>query len=166
MPYARRLPSNTLTKTVVSQWSKTLTVLPKGNLSSPEPDINVVVAHGQNINGEPFSGELVCIVATGESVTWMGPGLVTSVGGFDLTGSTTYTGNRLTPTNSACGWTGTAGNVAFDVSGSNSPTNVDVKGVWESEHLMIRESTSRRSARPLRSPQRSLRRCFRPTRSS
>jgi len=134
VPYRTPAASAAVTKTVVSQWTKSLTVLPKGNSSSN--NISVVVAHGQNINGEPFSGELVCIQAPPTLlVQWMGPALVTTVGGFSLVGSAAANTNPVAPTNSACGWTGYAGNVAFDVSGSQSPTNVDIQGVWESEHI-------------------------------
>jgi hypothetical protein len=130
---------NTLTKTTLSQWSKTLTVLPKGNLSGN--NISVVVAHAQNVNGAPFSDELVCVSAPPtETVTWLEP-IVTPpattdvIGGFDITDSANYKGNSVAPTDSACGYTSTAGNVAFDVSGSQSPTNVDIQGEFVPEHI-------------------------------
>jgi hypothetical protein len=140
VPYVPPASGNTLTKTTLSQWSKTLTVLPKGNLSSN--DISVVVAHAQNVNGTPFSNELVCISSPPtDTVTWLKPISTTTppgpvvLGGFDITDSSAYSGNSVAPTDSACGYTSTFGNVAFDVSGSQSPTNVDIQGEFVPEHI-------------------------------
>jgi hypothetical protein len=144
VPYVPPAGANTLTKTTLSQWSKTLTVLPKGNLSQAGSgsDINVVVAHAQNVNGTPFSDELVCVSSPpNETVTWLKP-ISTTVppgpvvlGGFDITNSKDYIGNSVAPTDSACGYTSSFGNVAFDVSGSLSPTNVDIQGEFVPEHI-------------------------------
>jgi hypothetical protein len=142
VPYSPPLSANTLTKTTLSQWSKTLTVLPKGNQSGN--DINVVVAHAQNVNGTPFSDELVCISAPPtELVTWLKPISTTIppgpvvLDGFDITNSSNYGGNSVAPTDSACGYTSSFGNVAFDVSGSGltPPTNVDIQGEFVPEHI-------------------------------
>jgi len=135
VPYKTPAASNTITKTVVSQWSKTLTALPKDNNSGN--NVSVVVAHAQNINGQAFSGEEVCLQAPpAEFVQWIGPEAVDTAGGFDLSGSEKSHDNPSTLTNSSCGYTGTAGNVAFDVSGSQSPTNVDVQAEFMTEHVL------------------------------
>ena len=133
VPYGPIGTSNTLVKTVDSEWSKTLTAYPKGNLSGN--DISVVVAHGQNVNGEPFSGEEVCVQApANESVTFDDENpLTVTTPPIDTTGSSQVGATALN--NYACGITGTAGNVAFDVSGSNNPTNVDVQALFVAEHI-------------------------------
>ena len=133
VPYGPIGTSNTLVKTVDSEWSKTLTAYPKGNLSGN--DISVVVAHGQNVNGEPFSGEEVCVQApANESVTFDDENpLTVTTPPIDTTGSSQV--GTTTLNNYACGITGTAGNVAFDVSGSNNPTNVDVQALFVAEHI-------------------------------
>jgi hypothetical protein len=144
VPYTPPAGANTLTKTTLSQWSKTLTVLPKGNASQAGSgsDINVVVAHAQNVNGTPFSDELVCVSSPpNETVTWLKPISTTIppgpvvIGGFDITNSSDYSGNSVAPTDSACGYTSSFGNVAFDVSGSLSPTNVDIQAEFVPEHI-------------------------------
>jgi hypothetical protein len=133
VPYGPIGTSNTLVKTVDSEWSKTLTAYPKGNLSGN--NISVVVAHGQNVNGEPFSGEEVCVQApANESVTFDDENpLTVTTPPIDTTGSSQV--GTTTLNNYACGITGTAGNVAFDVSGSNNPTNVDVQALFVAEHI-------------------------------
>jgi hypothetical protein len=138
VPYAAIPASNTLTKTVDSEWTKTLTAYPKSNLSGNE--ISVVVAHAQNINGEPFSGELVCIQAsTNYGLQFDGPPtiskLTVTTPAIDLTGSEVEDGYQGLQSGVDCGYTGTAGNVAFDVSGSNGATNVDVQALFGPEHL-------------------------------
>jgi hypothetical protein len=141
VPYIPPASTTPLVKTTDSEWSKTLTVLPKGNLSGN--DINVVVASATNVNGEPFSGEEVCVSSPpGETVQFLDPDLLTSttVGTapnvFDLKGSNdTGLGNPVAPTDSACGYTGTNGNVAFDVSGSQAATGVDIQAFFPTEHL-------------------------------
>jgi len=133
VPYnTSSLVSNTLVKTVDSEWSKTLTAYPKSNLSPNE--ISVVVAHAQNVNGEPFSGEEVCVgVPANDSVWWDDENpLTVTTPAIDTTGSKGDAGNT---SNNTCGWTGTAGNVAFDVSGSDGQTNVDVQAVYVAEHI-------------------------------
>ncbi len=138
VPYAAIPASNTLTKTVDSEWTKTLTAYPKSNLSANE--ISVVVAHAQNINGEPFSGELVCVQASSNyGLQFDGPPAITKLTvttpPIDLTGSTVASGYSGLQFGVDCGYTGTAGNVAFDVSGSNGATNVDVQALFGPEHL-------------------------------
>jgi hypothetical protein len=131
VPYFPPAASDTITKTVDSEWEKTLTVLPKGNLSGNE--ISVVVAHAQNINGEPFSGELVCVQApSNESVSFDGisPSTALSVAGSSAGATPVGYSSNYT-----CGYTGTLGNVAFDVSGSNGQTNVDVQALFVTEHI-------------------------------
>jgi hypothetical protein len=133
VPYPAINPSNTLVKTVDSEWSKTLTAYPKGNLSGN--DISVVVAHGQNVNGEPFSGEEVCVQApANESVTFDDENpLTVTTPPIDTTGSRQVGSTTLN--NYDCGITGLDGNVAFDVAGSNNPTNVDVQALFVAEHI-------------------------------
>ncbi|MGA3363084.1 MAG: hypothetical protein ABSD82_13770 [Solirubrobacteraceae bacterium] len=133
VPYqTANLVSNTLVKTVDSEWEKTLTAYPKSNLSPNE--ISVVVAHAQNINGTPFSGEEVCVgVPANDSVWWDDENpLTVTTPAIDTTGSN---GDAANTSNNTCGWTGTAGNVAFDVSGSDGQTNVDVQAVYVAEHI-------------------------------
>jgi hypothetical protein len=128
VPYFPPAGANTLTKTVDSQWSKTLTVYPKGNLNGGA--ISVVVAHAQNINGTPFSDEEVCLSAIGFNVTFNDtPNLTPPV---DVTGSRDV-GQQ--GEDEDCATTGTAGNVAFDVQGSENLTNVDVSAHFVPEHL-------------------------------
>jgi hypothetical protein len=140
VPYIPPASTTPVVKTVNSEWSKTLTVLPKGNLSGN--DINVVVASATNVNGEPFSGEEVCISApSNDTVQWLDPDLLTSTivgvapNAFDLAGSTGDHSNPVAPTDSACGYTGIDGNVAFDVSGSGTQMGVDIQGFFPTEHL-------------------------------
>jgi len=135
VPYVPPASANTLTKTTLSQWSKTLTVFPKGNSSGN--DISVVVAHAQNVNGTPFSDELVCLQAPpAETVTFLQPlGPNNVIGTFDISNSKPYSGNPVILTNSACGYTSTDGNVAFDVSGSLTPTQVDIQADFVPEHI-------------------------------
>jgi hypothetical protein len=133
VPYGPIGASNTLVKTVDSEWSKTLTAYPKSNLSGN--NISVVVAHAQNVNGEPFSGEEVCVQApANESVSFDDENpLTVTTPPISTTGSSQVGATTLN--NYDCGITGTAGNVAFDVSGSNNPTNVDVQALFVAEHI-------------------------------
>jgi hypothetical protein len=96
------------------------------------------------VNGTPFSDELVCISAPPtDLVTWLKPISTTIppgpvvLDGFDITNSSNYDGNSVAPTDSACGYTSSFGNVAFDVSGSGltPPTNVDIQGEFVPEHI-------------------------------
>jgi hypothetical protein len=134
VPYqTNNLVSNTLVKTVDSEWEKTLTVYPKDNLSPNE--ISVVVVHAQNVNGEPFSGEEVCVTASNATTSWDDENpLTVTTPAIDTTGSN----GDAAPSGlggTSCGWTGTAGNVAFDVAGSNGQTNVDVSALFVAEHI-------------------------------
>jgi hypothetical protein len=133
VPYSAIPTSNTLTKTVDSEWSKTLTAYPKSNLSGN--NISVVVAHAQNVNGEPFSGEEVCVQApANESVSFDDENpLTVTTPPISTTGSSQV--GTTTLNNYDCGYTGTAGNVAFDVAGSNNPINVDVQALFVAEHI-------------------------------
>ena len=132
VPYGAIPTSTTLTKTVDSEWSKTLTAYPKGNLSGN--NVSVVVAHAQNVNGEPFSGEEVCVQApANESVNWDDENPLTVTTPPIVNDGTHPGGTSLN--NYDCGYTGKSGNIAFDVSGSNNPTNVDVQALFVAEHI-------------------------------
>jgi hypothetical protein len=133
VPYFPPAGANTLTKVVDSQWSKTLTVYPKNLVSSNSGvQISVVVAHAQNINGFPFSGEEVCLSApSGIQIAYDDtPNLTPPVNTAGSVGTPGFVSSG-----SDCAYTGTAGNVAFDVSGSLNPTNVDVQALFVPEHI-------------------------------
>jgi hypothetical protein len=58
--------SNTVTKTVISQWSKTIGAEPKGD---GESQAEIVAVHAQDITGAPYTDEVVCFTATNAALT-------------------------------------------------------------------------------------------------
>jgi len=141
VPYFPPAGANTLTKTVDSEWSKTLTVLPKNNLSNN--DISIVVAHGQDVNGEPFAGEVVCFTDTpGIAYSFDSqPSVLDGTTSIDLTGSAPAlspidpkTGAPIFGNGYFCAETGTAGNVAVELDASGAPT-VDVVAAFADENI-------------------------------
>jgi hypothetical protein len=139
VPYFPPAGANTLTKTVKSEWSKTLTVVPKSNLSPN--DISIVIAHAQDVNGEPFAGETVCFTDT-PGIGYSFDAQPTALDGttvVDLTGSApalspTLDGAPVFGSNYYCAKTGTAGNVAVELDASGAPS-VDVVAVFADEHI-------------------------------
>jgi hypothetical protein len=60
--------SPSVTKTVISKWSKTLSVFGKGT-SAQDANTRIFVAQAVDINGEPFAGETVCFHAQATGAT-------------------------------------------------------------------------------------------------
>jgi len=137
VPYFPPAGANTLTKTVDSEWSKTLTAYPKNNLSGGTggANISIVVAHAQDVNGQGFSDELVCFSNNaGASMNIdTEPSVSTGTTTIDLDGSAPATAPVGT-SGYVCGTTNTDGNVAVEVAQSNSPS-VDVLGWFTDEHI-------------------------------
>ncbi|HEY7967847.1 MAG TPA: hypothetical protein VID68_12545 [Solirubrobacteraceae bacterium] len=123
VPFIPPAGANTITKNVVSKWSKTLTAYPKDNLSSA--DVSVVVATATDVNGQPFANEIVCFSAPGASLV-IDAGKVVLPNGTVVDDGTGHT--AATPygvgTTFECGRTGDDGTIAVDVSGSAGGADV------------------------------------------
>jgi hypothetical protein len=130
--------SNTLTKTVLSQWEKTLTVYPKGNLSGGAggANVSIVVAHAQDVNGSAFVGETVCFTTSPAEGLVVDNVSFTPTGGtlIDLSGVTGVKTPKGVSSNYTCALTNQEGNAAVEVSGSGSPA-VDVTAFFVDEDL-------------------------------
>ena len=131
----------TLTKTVTSGWSKTLTYFSKsaGSTSNPaDAFAEIVVAHAQNINGQPFSGETVCFTAAnqGQGLFWY-DGSVLQADGSTLSFANTYPTSdpKGASFGRVCVVTDDNGNAAVEVDNSNSGT-VDVMADFTNEGIL------------------------------
>ncbi len=138
VPYQAPAASNTLTKVVRSQWSKTLTAYPKLN-SSPVPT-SIFVARAVDIDGNPISGEIVCFGAPGSNVSYYGGAnaIVKDANGIpvaDLSGSP-WTPVPPGALGSVCSITNASGEAAAEVSNSDPNANVDVTAEFFNEGLL------------------------------
>ena len=118
---------------VASQWSKSLTVYPKG-AGAANNNARIVTAHAQDITGHPFAHELVCFYgdsnAEGMSV-FRG-----SVGGTSYAGvgdASWY--DALAGRGALCELTDSNGNAAVEVLNSNG-TNVNVIANFANEGIL------------------------------
>ena len=128
-----------LVKTVLNLFDKHLSAYPKnGNFNSDSDDLlKVIVAHGQDINGQPFVGETVCFSAA--DVGAFIP--VDSAFRVNLPDHTFYTVNSIGETANplGSGWKCTKldanGNAVLEIATSNS-ANVDVLAMFTDEGLL------------------------------
>jgi hypothetical protein len=133
VPYFPPAGANTIKKVVDSQWSKTLTVVPKGNISGV--DMSIVVIHAQDVTGQPFSGETVCLTDTPGIAFSLDQQPTVTVGGqpVDISGVYTTTDSDF-GTGYFCVKLNAAGNAAVELAASGAP-NVDVVAIFADEHI-------------------------------
>jgi hypothetical protein len=130
-PPASANAPDTITKTVLSKWSKTVEAYPKLNASG---NVSIIVATATDVNGNPFVGETVCFSTSAGALLFDGDGSVTTANGvISLAGSTTTTTPASYSPAWTCGITGTDGTVAIEDAGSTGPADVLVAFV--NEHL-------------------------------
>jgi hypothetical protein len=122
--------SNTVTKTVISQWSKTIGAEPKGD---GESQAEIVAVHAQDITGAPYTNEVVCFTATNASLT---PFFGTA-GGVNYAGEKSVTDPATANGNSdrTCVTTDAYGNAAVVAIQSEALT-VDVNADFVQEGIM------------------------------
>ncbi len=148
VPYKAPLSSNSLTKTVTSEWSKTLTAYPKLNAGSGtySPDDSIFVAKATDIGGEPFVGETVCFSV---QATQALPGVNVFYGQVQNTAHAVLadTGSGAKPwqmgsspadepkgaSNYTCATTNYLGEAGIEIAGSIP--SVDVTAWFVNEHL-------------------------------
>jgi hypothetical protein len=134
VPYPAIPVSNTLTKTAISQWSKTLTAYPKENTATTN-DVSILVASATDVNGLPITGEEVCFVSTpAQGMMLDQENFTLPTGTVYLAGSQSDKTPKSLSSNYLCGDTNSHGNVGIDVSGSLNPS-VDVQAVFVPEHI-------------------------------
>ena len=63
---ANPVSSATITKTVYNEFDKSLSYYPKG-AGATNNNARIVVAHANDVNGEPFAGEMVCFYVDEEA---------------------------------------------------------------------------------------------------
>jgi hypothetical protein len=135
-------PSNTVTKTVDSLWSKTLTSYPKGNQSATNgtgPPVTIFVATADNINGAPFANEIVCFnvqsdVGSAPGVLpYDGPVFSDGLIAADTSGQTDIPEIEQPFENYYCVVANDLGEAGIEVAGSNA--GVDVSAYYYDEGL-------------------------------
>jgi len=117
-------PSETLTKEVISGWSKTLVDFPKSTEEGVDSDTRIFLAQAKNIEGLGIEGEIICFNAqgAGEVAAFTG-----TIEGTDIN----LSGSRSVPTppgvgvGDVCVETDENGNAAIEVT-STLPGPVDV----------------------------------------
>jgi hypothetical protein len=144
VPYVPPAAANSLTKTVNSEWSKTLTAYPK--LDASGVPASIFVAKATDINGAPFTHELVCfsVQSTAGSAPAVGvfSGQVLSAAGAvlaDTTGSTAHSAPSGTM-GYTCAYTNGMGEAGVEIVGS--VPSVDVIAWFVNEHLLRDLSTT------------------------
>jgi hypothetical protein len=155
VPYKAPLSSNSLTKTVTSEWNKTLTAYPKLNAGAGtySADDSIFVAKATDIGGEPFVGETVCFSV---QATQALPGVNVFIGQVENTAHAVLadTGKGMYPwqissfpasepvgaSNYTCATTNYLGEAGIEISGSIP--SVDVTAWFVNEHLFRDVSTT------------------------
>lgn len=151
VPYTAPKGANTLTKTIDSQWSKTLISYPKGNVSGV--DVSIFVATATDINGQPFENEDVCFSVQGTG----NPGVSVFQGIIPPTGTAPGANtNGATPDDPpegtsgyTCADTNANGQAAVEVSGS--VPGVDVTAWFVDEHIFRDVTTTLGNPTPVTS---------------
>jgi hypothetical protein len=141
VPYSAPKSSNSLTKVIDSQWSKTLVSYPKGDMSGV-PD-SIFLATATDINGQPFENEEVCFSAqgTGNPQVSVFQGIIPADGsapGGNTEGAVPVTA----PVGSqglSCALTNTNGEAAIEVVGSDP--GIDVVA-WFVDENIFRDVTT------------------------
>jgi len=134
VPYKAPASSNSITKIVDSQWSKTLTAVPKNDLPPGAP-WSIVVIHAQDVNGEPFADETVCLDDTPTVPLLLDTENTVNIGTqvVNIEGSSVTTDPDFGP-GFFCVELNGDGNAAVEVAGSIT-TPVDVTGIFADEHI-------------------------------
>ena len=133
VPYPAIPVSNTLTKTAISQWSKTLTAYPKQNVSGV--DISILVASATDVNGTALAGEEVCFTTSpAQAMNLDQQSFTAPTGTVLLAGSSSAVTPSTLSSNYLCGYTNSHGLIGIDVAGSGNPS-VDVVAVFVPEHI-------------------------------
>lgn len=131
--------SSTIQKTVHSLFDKSLSYYPKGEVTGSNTangNARIVVAHANDIDGSPFSNELVCWMLDSNSEGslpfsgWTGP----AEGRFYVHSTPVPIGNIAFDVD-GCARTDSNGNVAIEVFNSNG-TKVNVISLFADEGLL------------------------------
>jgi hypothetical protein len=123
--------SNTVNKTVISHWEKTIGFESKGPSDGNNDNVKIVTVHAQNIDGSYDAHEIVCFSGQGASFINAFPG--TDANGIDYSGETTAPDPDNSASNRLCLYTDDFGNAAIEV-GSSGAT-VDVLAEFANEGL-------------------------------
>lgn len=128
--------SGSLTKVVGNEFDKSLRWYPKGP-GAANSNANIIVAHGQDVDGTPFAGERVCFIvdARADSRGQLFSGVIpTASGPFQVTTAFAPTPSRLDH-NVLCGRLDANGNAAIEVFNSGDET-INVIGYYIDEGLL------------------------------
>ena len=114
--------SATLTKTVGNEFDKSLRYYPKGS-GAANANANIVVAHGQDVDGTPFAGERVCFYVDDKADSYR---LFSGVTGpanarFNVTTKQAPTPSSIHP-DVRCAYLDSKGNAALEVFNSGDQT--------------------------------------------
>jgi hypothetical protein len=114
--------SGTITKTVGNEFDKSLRYYPKGT-GAANANANVIVAHGQDVDGTPFAGERVCFYVDDKADSYR---LFSGVTGpanarFNVTSMQAPTPPAIDP-DVRCAYLDSRGNAALEVFNSGDQT--------------------------------------------
>jgi len=114
--------SATITKTVGNEFDKSLRYYPKGT-GAANANANIVVAHGQDVDGTPFAGERVCFYVDDKADSYR---LFSGVTGpadarFRVTSAQAPTPSTINP-DVRCAYLDANGNAALEVFNSGDQT--------------------------------------------
>ena len=130
------MTSASITKTIGNEFDKSLRWYPKGP-GAANANANIIVAHGQDVDGTPFEGERVCFIvdARGDSRGQLFSGRIPTAGGpFRVDTEQAPTPSRLDH-NVLCGYLDENGNAALEVFNSGNET-LNVIGYYIDEGLL------------------------------
>jgi hypothetical protein len=130
------MSSATINKTVGNQFDKSLRWYPKGP-GAANANANIIVAHGQDVDGTPFAGERACFIvdARADSRGQLFSGVIpTAAGPFRVDTAFAPTPSRLDH-NVLCGRLDQNGNAAIEVFNSGDET-INVIGYYIDEGLL------------------------------
>jgi hypothetical protein len=114
--------SGTINKTVGNEFDKSLRYYPKG-AGAANANANIVVAHGQDVDGEPFAGERVCFYVDDKADSYRLFSGTTGPAGarFGVTSAQAPTPSTIHP-DVRCAYLDANGNAALEVFNSGDQT--------------------------------------------
>jgi hypothetical protein len=114
--------SGTINKTVGNEFDKSLRYYPKGT-GAANANANIVVAHGQDVDGTPFAGERVCFYVDDKADSYRLFSGTTGPAGarFNVTSAQAPTPSTIHP-DVRCAYLDSRGNAALEVFNSGDQT--------------------------------------------
>jgi hypothetical protein len=127
--------SASLTKTVGNEFDKSLSYYPKG-AGTANANARILVAHGQDVDGEPFAGERVCFYVDDEADSYRLFSGTTGPAGarFDVQTEQAQTPSLIHP-DVRCAFLDRNGNAALEVFNSD-PQSINVIAEYVDEGLL------------------------------